>query len=67
MCMYVNMWWLYKYLFFASEIGEFLTNAFHLFGGGPNPWSLKIFDSGQIPKSSIPMITLLSKVVLLTF
>ena len=33
---------------------------FHLDGGGPNPSSLKLADSGQIPVSSMPMITSLS-------
>lgn len=29
---------------------------FHLLGGRPNPSSLKLSDSGQIPVSSMPMI-----------
>lgn len=33
---------------------------FHFFGGGPNPSSLKLSDSGQIPVSIIPMMTLFS-------
>jgi len=37
---------------------------FHLLGGGPNPLSLKLSDSGQIPESSTPMMTSLSVVAL---
>ena len=37
---------------------------FHLLGGGPNPLSLKLADSGQIPVSSIPTIISLSVVFL---
>ena len=33
---------------------------FHLLGGGPNPLSLKLSDSGQIPESSTAMMTSLS-------
>lgn len=33
---------------------------FHLVGAGPNPSSVKLSDSGQIPVSNMPMITLLS-------
>ena len=40
---------------------------FHLLGGGPNPLSLKLSDSGQIPVSSIPTIISLSVVVPLAF
>ncbi|XP_022864826.1 uncharacterized protein LOC111384741 [Olea europaea var. sylvestris] len=39
---------------------------FHLLGGGPNPSSLKLSDSGQIPVSNIPKITSLSIFVLST-
>ena len=37
---------------------------FHLLGGGPKPLSLKLSDSGQIPESITPMMTLLSAAVL---
>ena len=39
----------------------------HLVGGGPNPVSLKLSDSGQIPESNTPIITSLSVVALSTF
>ncbi|KVI09885.1 hypothetical protein Ccrd_011735 [Cynara cardunculus var. scolymus] len=39
---------------------------FHLGGGGPNPSSLKLSDSGQTPVSSIPTMTWLSRGALLT-
>lgn len=39
---------------------------FHLLGGGPNPVSLKLSDSGQIPESITPIMMSLSMVVLLT-
>lgn len=35
---------------------------FHFAGGGPNPTSLKLLDSGQIPVSRTPMMTSLSVV-----
>lgn len=40
---------------------------FHLLGGGPNPLSLKLSDSGQIPESSTPMIISLSAFLRSTF
>ena len=39
---------------------------FHLLGGGPNPLSLKLSDSGQIPVSYTPIMTSLSVVGLST-
>ena len=39
---------------------------FHLLGGGPNPLSLKLSDSGQIPVSNTPIMTSLSVVGLST-
>ena len=33
---------------------------FHLLGGGPNPLSLKLADSGQIPVSNTPIMASLS-------
>lgn len=39
-------------------------DPFHLVGGGPNPSSLKLLDSGQTPESITPTIISLSKFVL---
>ena len=39
---------------------------FHLLGGGSNPLSLKLSDSGQIPVSNTPIMTSLSVVGLST-
>ena len=49
------------------KLDEVWQVPFHLLGCGPNPSSLKLADSGQIPVSSIPIIISLSVVVLLTF
>ena len=43
-----------------------LQVPFHLRGGGPNPLSLKLSASGQIPESRTPIMMLLSIVVLST-
>ena len=43
-----------------------LQVPFHLRGGGPNPLSLKLSASGQIPESKTPIMMLLSIVVLST-
>lgn len=40
---------------------------FHLVGGGPNPLSSKLADSGQIPLSSTPTMMSRSIVALRTF
>jgi hypothetical protein len=39
----------------------------HFLGGGPNPLSLKLSDSGQIPVSNTPIMMLLSIGLLRTF
>ena len=49
------------------KLDDFWQMPFHLFGGGLNPSSLKLCDSGQIPVSSILMITSPLKGVLGTY
>ena len=41
-------------------------DPFHFLGGGPNPLSLKLSDSGQTPESNTPTVMSLSILVLLT-
>ena len=49
------------------KLAETWQVPLHLVGGGPNPVSLKLSDSGQIPVSITPIITSLSVVDLSTF
>ena len=49
------------------KLAETWQVPLHLVGGGPNPVSLKLSDSGQIPESITPIITSLSVVALSTF
>ena len=56
---------IYTYLL-QVKLEETWQVPFHLVGGGPNPLSSKLVDSGQIPESSIPMIMSLSTVLLST-
>ena len=49
------------------KLDKFWQMPFHLFGSGLNPSSLKLCDSGQIPVSSILMITSPLKGVLGTY
>ena len=46
--------------------GKLLQEPFHFCGGGPNPSSLKLSDSGQIPVSITPTIMSLSALLLFT-
>lgn len=49
------------------KLADELQAPFHFAGGGPNPSSLKLADSGQIPESINPMTTSLSIVDLCAF
>lgn len=49
------------------KLADELQAPFHFAGGGPNPSSLKLADSGQIPESNNPMTTSLSIVDLGAF
>jgi hypothetical protein len=42
------------------KLVEAWQDPFHLLGGGPNPLSLKLSDSGQIPVSRTPITMSLS-------
>ena len=58
--------WMLKIYLLQVKLVKALQLPFHLLGGGPNPLSLKLSDSDQIPVSSIPIMMLLSVVVLCT-
>ena len=56
-----------KYYLLQVKLVEVSQVPFHLLGGGPNPLSLKLADSGQIPLSSTPTTISLSVVFLVAF